>query len=413
MSTCLDFDTVLPQLPLIDDQQEVARLLAPELDPGDVEVRRHDTKYEPGVRCVTGYEVRGRGSDRADALHGALELTAGDVVAYPLTRDPRLPGLATALDPVAIGPRLDPLLAFDAGGVPWQAAPVRYKPGARCVIRYEMAAPGGVAVLFGKLVARGAVRHAEIISRLNQASRLVEGAPWVPPVVAVWPDLGLVLQPAISPAVELHALAGDLSASAASTLSAFEGAGAAVASLHQCRPQGLGSRFLDDDLKELREMAPTVTAADAALGGRYAAVTGLIERSAHDSPEELRTSHGALRTDQLLISGDRLVLIDLDTVCLSEPARDVANLLAYLDWKSIRSPRLAGLLDAIRTAFLGGYSQRRSLPSTRSLASYRAASLVKIAGRRFRSLAVEEWPLVPILLERAEALADDPVREQT
>jgi hypothetical protein len=408
MSTGLDFDAALPQLPLIEDRQEVARLLAPELDLDDVEVQRRDTKYEPGVRCVSGFEIRGR--DRASAVHGAVEMTPADVAAYPLTRDPRLPGLASALDPEAVAPRLDPLLTFDVAGVPWQTAPVRYKPGARCVIRYEMAAPEGVAVLFGKLVARGVVRQAEMISGLDQASRQVDSAPWVPPVVAVWPDIGVVLQPAVSPAVDLHSLAGDLSAGA---ISAFEDAGAAVAGLHQCRPHGLKSRFLGDDLDELREMAPTVTAADHDLGQRYAAVVDLIGKSVPESPAEVVTSHGALRTDQLLISGDRLVLIDLDTVCHAEPARDLANLLAYLDWKAIRHPQLICGLDAQRTAFLGGYSQRRSLPPARRLAIYRAASLVKIAGRRFRSLAVKEWPLVPVLIERAKELADDPAGEQT
>jgi hypothetical protein len=40
--------------------------------------------------------------------------------------------------------------------------------------------------------------------------------------------------------------------------------------------------------------------------------------------------------------------------------------------------------------------------SARRLAIYEADSLLKIAGRRYRSLTVKEWHLVPRLVEAAE-----------
>jgi aminoglycoside phosphotransferase (APT) family kinase protein len=115
--------------------------------------------------------------------------------------------------------------------------------------------------------------------------------------------------------------------------------------------------------------------------------------------------HGAMRTDQFLIDGGSggLVLIDLDGVCLAEPARDLGNLLAYLDWKAIRRPADAAWVERAGAAFQAGYATGRSVPADR-VAVYRAGSLLKIAGRRYRSLTVPEWPLVPALLDAAAAL---------
>jgi hypothetical protein len=52
---------------------------------------------------------------------------------------------------------------------------------------------------------------------------------------------------------------------------------------------------------------------------------------------------------------------------------------------------------------LAGYAAVGPIADER-VAAYRAASLLKIAGRRYRSLAVPEWPLVPALLDAAATL---------
>jgi Ser/Thr protein kinase RdoA (MazF antagonist) len=114
-------------------------------------------------------------------------------------------------------------------------------------------------------------------------------------------------------------------------------------------------------------------------------------------------SHGALRTDQFLIDGRDLVLIDLDSYCWATPGRDMGNLLAYLDWRAIRRPEDATLVDEARHAFLEGYAAVAPLPDSPWLAAFRAGSMLKIAGRRLRSLSFEEWELLSKLLDAARA----------
>jgi Ser/Thr protein kinase RdoA (MazF antagonist) len=115
-------------------------------------------------------------------------------------------------------------------------------------------------------------------------------------------------------------------------------------------------------------------------------------------------SHGALRTDQFMIERDRLVLIDLDSFCWANPARDIANFLAYLRWKSMRQPQHAAFIARGANAFLAGYANARAMPEEEWLARYQAVALLKIAGRRFRNLTIQEWPLAVRLLDVALAL---------
>ena len=95
-----------------------------------------------------------------------------------------------------------------------------------------------------------------------------------------------------------------------------------------------------------------------------------------------------------------LVMIDLDGFCWSNPARDVGNFLAYLRWKTIRQPQRAAMIDQAGRLFLEGYGAASVLDPA-ALAVYEAASMLKVAGRRYRSLTTKEWHLTPALIERA------------
>jgi aminoglycoside phosphotransferase (APT) family kinase protein len=102
-----------------------------------------------------------------------------------------------------------------------------------------------------------------------------------------------------------------------------------------------------------------------------------------------------------MADGGRWLFLDLDGFGWSDPARDVGNLLAYLRWKALREPRHTRVVAEGRHAFLTGYTARRGALSERHLAAYEAVSMLRIAGRRYRNLAMTEWPLVPRLVDAA------------
>jgi hypothetical protein len=367
--------------------------------------RRRDTKYRPRERCQAVYELdlTGPGGPRRDL--GVLTLTAGGLAARRFDADPALPALAEALDPGRMAARLAAVVPGLTGCTP---SPVRYKPEARCVLRYELATAAGPLELYGKLLAGGVDELVTTIAALHSAAG--GGLPAVPPLTAAWPDLGLVLQPAVAGA-ELHERAFDPAVPGTERLALLGSAGRGLAALHATALPGLRPATQAGDLAELRGYLSAIGRLDPALGERYAEVLAGLEQAGPDRAQPPATGHGAMRTDQFLL--DRatggLVLIDLDGVCLAEPARDLGNLLAYLDWKAIRRPGDAAWLTRAADAFVAGYATAGPVAHER-VAAYRAGSLLKIAGRRYRSLTVREWPLVPALVDAAAALSGLRVR---
>jgi hypothetical protein len=363
-------------------------------------VRRQDTKYEPGTRCIAGFEVRLVGGE--GPLFGALVVTPEGVEAYRAEQDPALPALGAALSGQVVAARLGELVVPSSATVPeCTVTLVRYKPGVRCVIRYDVLGAEGPLVFYAKLLASGAVAQAELLNSLWKALAGRPDGPDVLPVLACWAELGVVVQPAAPSSIELHAVATDVSEPEARRRAVLRQGGQALAALHELPLPGLTVRTFADELTELRGYLRAISAVDASLAAEYASVLARLE-TLDGLPDSAVASHGAFRTDQLLIVGERLAFIDLDTVSRAEPARDLGNLLAYLDWKRIRRPSLAAAVAMAGEAVLDGYADGRALPAPARLSAYRCASLLKIAGRRFRSLSLDEWPLIPELLTAAE-----------
>jgi aminoglycoside phosphotransferase (APT) family kinase protein len=411
MTRPLTFDPALPHLPVIADPVATARLFAAAgLGPRVRVLRRQDTKYRPLTRCVAAFELAvdepGAAGDRrggaAGRTFGAVTVTPDGASARLLDADPELPALAEALDPDRMAARFAGALA---GVERCEPAPVRYKPGTRCVLRYRLRTAAGPLELYGKLLTHGLDEQLATIAELLAAGARDPAMPGVLPVTVAWADLGLLAQPAVEDAAELNERAFDPAVPGGRRERWLAGAGRCLAALHGCPLPAAPLRRHADDLDELRGYLGPLQQADPALADRYQTVLAALEQPGPDAEEPPGGTHGAFRTDQFLIERERLVLIDLDTACRAEPARDLGNLLAYLDWKAIRRPATAALVAQAGEVFLAGYAQGREPPAERRLARHRAASLLKIAGRRYRSLTVDEWPLVPRLVEAAGALA--------
>ncbi len=144
---------------------------------------------------------------------------------------------------------------------------------------------------------------------------------------------------------------------------------------------------------------------DPALARRWSAVLGALA-SMRPASHVAVASHGALRTDQILLASDGPALLDLDGFCAAPAARDLGNVLAYLRWRAMRRPQDAGTAGAGREAVLEAYAEERAPAPAADVARYEGLSLLKIATRRYRNLDVDEWPLVPELLDAAASVAE-------
>jgi aminoglycoside phosphotransferase (APT) family kinase protein len=226
----------------------------------------------------------------------------------------------------------------------------------------------------------------------------------VPDVVAVWGDLGAVVQRA-APGRDLSSVLRDDTLPERERLGYAELLGQLLGRVH-ATPCEIGPRWsAEDELSALELLLPATCHADPAMGRSLAA---LVDRLADVLPPDADPvfSHGAFRTGQVVLDGGVLSLLDLDTVSVSDPARDAGNTLAYLSWAEVRGALPPGVAAALQEAFLAGYADGRAPLGGQAVAWWTAAAMVKIAGRRFRSLATPEWHSVPELLGRAGMLVD-------
>ena len=189
---------------------------------------------------------------------------------------------------------------------------------------------------------------------------------------------------------------------------ALQAAGGLLSHLHS-REEPIGHhRSLADDADDLAGYLPAAERISPAVAAGFAAGLDRLRAAAEPAGPSV-PSHGAFRLDQVFLAGTGAKVIDLDSYCWAEPARDMGNLLAYLQWRAIRRPAGESATVAIGAAFAAGYGRQRPLDHDR-VAVYQAASLLKIAGRRYRALAVHEWDLVPQLIAAALELLAAPAR---
>jgi hypothetical protein len=406
------FDSALPALSLAFDLDALSSRFEELWERRDGQHRvvgrckRKDTWYEPGVRYVAAYELTGGGPDGTNPrTFGVLDVHPSGGTHRLFPDDPELPALVSATSGDGMRERLVALSA-DVGRPEvvddCEITPVRYKPGQRCVLRYDVSSQGKHAVLFGKLVAAGGERLMATLVTLHKARETTPTLPRVPRPLFYWSDLGLVMQSEVTaPTLTVRAL--DVSSPAGARARWMHSAGSGLAALHRTVTARGPRRTFQEDAHDLRDFGALFSQLAPDLADRFhdavAAICSYALASTEPAPV---ASHGALRTDQFLVDDDRgLVMMDLDGFCWATPARDIGNLLAYLDWRAIRRPEDAALVDEARRAFLEGYAATAPLPVSPWLAAFRAASMLKIAGRRFRSLSFDEWALVPKLLEAA------------
>ncbi|HEX9372999.1 MAG TPA: hypothetical protein VF897_18435, partial [Roseiflexaceae bacterium] len=252
MSQSLNFDPQLPDLPFTFDRDAVTRLFeqrwpGPGDSPAITKIRAQDTKYQPALRCVTTYELL---AERAGAppqrTIGVVEITPSGIAHRLYDDDPRLPWLAPATDPSLMRGRFADLLtstAIESCAI----TPVRYKPGARCVFRYDLDTTAGRQVYFGKLLAEGDDQLMATIGALHEASESLREMPRIPRPLAHWPELHMLLQPEVAGGAELNDLAFDQAQGAALRERWLREAGARLAGLHTTRVDG-PPRTLEDDL---------------------------------------------------------------------------------------------------------------------------------------------------------------------
>jgi len=364
----------------------------------------HDVQWSPGRGCRLACHL-GSGPGRPVPTFRAISVAPGGWSSHDYREDLRLPGLTAATEPDRVTDLLGEVLDHPVASC--RVQPVRYRPGSRCVLRYDVTLSEGGATYYAKVFApSGSPGPAAVTA---QVARAAQAFGLVAPVLAVWPQLNAMLGPAV-PGRPVSEVLVDPSRPAADRVQTAADLGRLLADFHALPGVSVPVRSAADQHRELAELLPGVRLLDPRLGDRWAAALSRLQQTAPPAPEDLALTHGGFRAGQVLLDRTGLTLLDLDGVSRGDPARDLGTAAAHLTWQATKQPSQAETLQLAGAALLSGYQrQGRSLDPDR-LRWWQAAALLQVAARRYRRLETADWPLVPALLDRAEDLIDLPRR---
>lgn len=372
----------------------------------------HSVRWEPGRFCQVVYRTEEHGGPAPQASFVVLTLEPDGATWQRLCEDAHLP-VARLLDDTDIGDRLSCLAGKRDG---FAAVPLRYRPGSRCVVRYDLSTPEGERRVYAKMLRSGAGDVAAAIRSLGRAGLAGThhgGIPPVPPVVAEWDDLGVVVC-GEAPGASVSDLLRDVGVPAARRVRLARALGELLARVHAAKDLPAPVRTAEEGLTDVAAALAPAWGCDPVAAPMAASLLATLATAAPRTAIPV-LSHGAFRAGQVHAGvahrpGDppELRLLDLDGVCWADPGLDLGNALAYLAWQGIRNPSMGNLSRRWAAALVEGYTDGGGRADPEALAWWQATAMVKIAARRYRSLAMAEWPAVPALLRAARAVLDAP-----
>ena len=401
-------------------------------------VRVRSVLYRQDGSCTLRYLVDLAPAGREQLLLVEVPASGSAVAVRPFPADPGLPTLQRALDPVLMRQvlgRVVPGTGGDRAIGRCSVDVVRYPRAGRCVVRYRLSLGAGGSgelrhpVIFGKVYGDASAAAAGAALRLLRAG--LRGVPDplridVPEPLAVVPSLQLGLTEALPgwPILpELLKRSADVGGPPDPRLT--EGVVAAArtaAAVHGCdsSPSWLPVRDLAtvraDAERDLASLEPVWPRVATRLRRHVVEALGTIPENGLGAgwPVTSVLAHGDLTPGQVLIGpSGRPGLVDVDTLCVAEPALDLGRFLAYLHVAGVRRspaswPMLTDLTGAFLTTYLDLYvpaaaaarpeTAARRLLLTRT-AAYRVLALARLGASSCRQLKDDRLGAVLDVLE--------------
>ncbi|HET9859037.1 MAG TPA: aminoglycoside phosphotransferase family protein [Nocardioidaceae bacterium] len=352
----------------------------------------HDVRWTPGVSCRLAYRVRMSTSSRFVAVN----LTGQGSTQHDYREDPMLPGLTSASDATAVEALVAEL--FDGPVLRVGVEPVRYRPGSRCVLRYDVETAAGPHRLYAK--AFRPERFAEVARLGSTLAGAAEGLRLVPELAAVWPGLHVMVGAGIHGRT-VSAVLGDPGVPAGRRARLAHSLGDLLARFHEQHLADAPRRSATEQLTELTVATAAARSADARLADRLDAVLDLLAARVPAAGVDV-FGHGGFRAGQVLLSDDgRLTVLDTDGVCVCDAGRDLGTVLAHLTWQGVRLPNERPVLRGAAHALLSGYENRAGAVEPEALQWWRAVGLLQVVARRYRRLEIQHWSDVPALMDAA------------
>jgi hypothetical protein len=401
---------------------------------GATECRVLDMKYEVGEYCTLLYQLGERmviGAFHWGHAESELPATARlieplGMQVYSFEQDPALPGLATALDPDRMRQALfEAIPEYREGNtilLRVRARPLRYRPGKRCTLRFDLwtrdtrMGDYGRRTLYGKAYHKrdkAASVYAEM-AMLAESDAVRAGRVVLAPALAFMPDLQIVVQaPVEGLPLELYleGLQGNVTTGDARGWDGVIRSADALAAVHTSGLSTDRERPIAAEVKRFGKRAAQAAAVDPVIGGRMAELAAALPSWLDKLPEwdeRITLVHGDCKHSQCMLTPDGVAILDWDHCGMADPATDIGTYLATLRQMGIHQALKArgsaasvartGWLRALEDEFLDAYVAASEYgDSFRPRARwYEAVALMRKALRAFARAPRSAMPLAQV-----------------
>ncbi|AHY47985.1 Phosphotransferase enzyme family [Rubrobacter radiotolerans] len=392
-------DELLPGLATLLDPAAFLEALSRDLpDANPVAAEPLYLRYKPGTNCLVEYRVRAAGGREALLYAKTYGLDAASKLKKAL-RKPGVPGAfgvgrlvwedrKTVVSFFPNDDRLEQLRGLTDEGktrrllghvLPecpelreGRLAALRYKPERRYVARLtgtggqgaalKLYTPGGYAQAERNALAfsetfksTGPLRVARVLGRAER-----EGA-----IAFEWAD---------GEPFEKTPTAG-----------AAEKVGAALAELHAQGTRDLKYTTRQEEISSLNALAGAVSyTLPELLDGFYTLAARLSAQLLRERPLAVPI-HGDFYDEQVLISASHVTILDLDRATLGDPATDLGNFAARLEYDALEGDLPGDLAANLEASLIAGYGGAGGDVLPEKVRLYKAVGLFRLAPEPFRS----------------------------
>ncbi len=408
-------DPHMPGLGVLLDAKrfgELLRELRPEYEIGPARARY--IRYKPQTSCIAAYRVRVDGKKvemyaRCHAMDGSVKVDAF------LERRPRPGPLG---DGVMIAPdrgvvihvfpndrhiramrlfesepsrrRMSRILPAHRDLWRGSLKLLRYKPERRAVARVVRGDPKATLRMYP---------HATFAAaRVRAWAFTSEGSLWIPPVIGdsgryctianEWFEGRSLLEVIQDPTVAPDELGR---------------VGEALAQMHRQRPSLQSMHTAGDLCAAIDGSAEMVAALVPALGERVRMLCARLSDALGEYPWRSHAVHGDFTPDQVLLSDNKVAILDFDRAGYGDPLLDLGSfagsLLVRQGEGELAPERVDACMDHLMRGLCG-----RAAPDERNLRLFTTCALVRLLPEPFR-YRVKNWPKeIATLLENAERM---------
>lgn len=416
-------DPELPGLALALDPTAMQGILQPYLHRSEWKISDClYVRYKPGTNCIATYKiwfqnhwidifVKALRADNLDKLQkwaerpatpdvlglGRIVLKEQALIIGTFGNDTKLTQLAKiACNELPLRLKLYPKVSEDTGE--WQS--LRYKPERRYVARWQSQTQSDELPILVKLYTPIGYAKALLAAQAFQS----QGTLRVPKIVNLKPSKfalcfewlpGRLLQEVIDEAQ------GN-STSEVLLNQLLPRVGEALALLHQQQASQLLSFSRTLEIEQLLNTAQLLSQLFPAIADIANTITARGRACLAQLPLYSVPIHGDFYAEQVVIMAEQIGIVDLDCTVQGDPATDLGNFLAHLEYQTILNPTVDPLTQRAKIHLLSGYGATPDLEQR--VQFYTAINLFKLAPMLFRYRHLDWSNQLRQLLERVRVL---------